>query len=286
MSDSVVKNKLQKPIDSLEITKEELKRFLQILQERANSACEFECNHIESFIKAEDLEKSKDDLRSCSTLKISLTGNDGVELFGNIEEVFTSLSFPEQIKSIYLNSELLYKSKFNYIPRNQFKIYFDFRKPKVLDFSFQPSDKTPNESMFSVEGYDSTWVNGVFSEIDNFIKKHSSRFSGVHKNSIYDLIVWLLGLPLGFWTCFKLSNSISRFFTSKFLTSALYVYVFFLSLIILRILFHYFRWLYPKVQYKTKKDISLIHRGLFLTITIGIIGSFLYDLIRIFFSIK
>lgn len=284
MTDSVVKNKLQKPIDSLEISKEELKKFLHILQERANSACEIECNHIESFIKADDLEKSREDLRNCSLLKVSLTGIDGVELFGNIEEVFSSLSFPEQIKSVYLNSGLLYKSQSNYIPRNQFEIYFDFRKPKVLDFSFQPSDKTPNESMFSVEGYDNTWVNGVFSEIDSFFKKHSSRFSGVHKNSIYDLIVWILGLPFGFWACFKLSNSINRIFTNEFLTGAFYVYIFFLSLILLRVLFHYFRWLYPKIQYKTKKNISIIHRGFFFAITTGIIVSFLYSLIRILFN--
>lgn len=211
---------------------------------------------------------------------------DGEELFGNIEEVFNSISFPEQIKSIYLSSELLYKSQFNYIARNQFQIYIDFGKPKVLDFSFQPSDKTPNDSMFSVEGFDNTWVNGVFSEIDKFFDKRSSRFSEIHKNSIYDLIVWILGLPIGFWVCFKFSNQINDVFTDEFIKSAFYVYIFFLSLIILRILFHYFRWLYPKIQYKTEKDLSLIHRGFFFTVTTAIIGAFLYDIISIIFSLE
>lgn len=279
MTDSV-KNRLRKPIDSLLINKEDLKKFIQILQERANAACEIECNHIESFFKADDLEKSKENLRSCSTLKLAVNGIDGEELFGNIEEVFKSPSFPEQIKSVYLNSELLYKAQFNYIPRNQFEIFIDFSKPKVFDFSFQPSDKTPNDSMFSVEGYDNTWVNGVFSEIDKFFNKHSSKFSGIHKNSIYDLVVWVLGIPIGFWSCFKLSDIINNVFTNEFLKSAFYVYIFFLTLVLLRILFHYFRWLYPKIQYKTKNDLSLIHRGVFFIIIIGLVTAFLYDIIK------
>lgn len=283
MPETIVKNRLFKPIDSLIINKADLYKFLQILQERANSACDIECNHVESFIPSENLEKSKEDLRSCSTLKITITGHDGEELFGSINDVFESLSFPEQIKSIFLNSELLYKSRFNYFPRNRLELFIDFGKPKVLDFSFSPSDKTPNDSSFIVEGYDNTWVNGVYREIDNFFEKRSSKISGIHKNSIYDLFLWILGVPIGFWTCFKMASIIQQAFINSFLQSALYVYIFFLSLLIFRILFHYFRWLYPKIQYKSSNDLSIIHRGFFYTIAIGLIGKFLYDMICLIF---
>lgn len=283
MPDTVVKNRLRKPIDSLAINKEDLLRFLQILQERANSACDIECNHIESFIPAENLEKSREDLRSCSPLKLTITGFDGEELFGSIEEVFESVSFPEKVKSLFVNSELIYKSRFNYIPRNRFDVFIDFSKPKVLDFSFTPSEKTPNDSTFCVEGFDNTWVNGVFSEVDKFFDKRSSSISGIHKNSIYDLIVWILGIPIGFWACYKIGSKIGNVFSSSFMESALFVYIFFLSLFILRILFHYFRWLYPKIQYKTIKDLSLIHRGFFYVITTGIVGAFFYDIIKLIF---
>ena len=126
MSDNTVLNRLRKPVDSLIINKEELLKLLQILQLRANSACEIECNYIESFLKAEDLEKSREDLRKCSVLKITITGSEGEELFGTIEEVFGSVSFPEKVNTLYLHSELLYKAQFNYIPRNRFEVYLDF----------------------------------------------------------------------------------------------------------------------------------------------------------------
>lgn len=284
MADSVVKNKLCKPIDSLAIDKDDLQKFLQLLQERANSACEIECNHIESFVPVENLEKSKEDLRSSSALKLTVRGFDGEELFGSIEEVFSSVSFPEQVQSLYVNSELIYKSRFNYVPRNRFDVFLDFSKPKVLDFSFAPSEKTPNNSSFCVEGYDNTWVNGVYSEINSFFSKRSSKLSGIHKNSIYDLIVWILGIPIGFWVCYKLRFQIADLFSSHFMESALFVYVFFLSLFFLRILFHYFRWMYPKLRYKSKKDLSLVHQGFFYLITTGLIVAFLYDVLSLVFS--
>ena len=283
MSDTIVKSRLIKPIDSLTINTEDLYQFLRILQERADSACEIECNHIESFIPTENLEKSKDDLKSCSPIKITINGQDGEELFGSINEVFDSTSFPEQIKSLYLNSELIYKSRFNYIPRNRIEVLIDFSKPKVLDFSFSPSEKTPNNSSFTVEGYDSTWVNGVYSEIDKFLEKRSSKISKIHRNSIYDLFVWILGLPIGFWTCYKFKTPIQKANLDSFLQSAFYVYIFFLSLFVLRILFHYFRWLYPKIQYNSLKDLSIMHRGFFYIITTSIIGAFLYDIISSIF---
>ncbi|MHA7100720.1 hypothetical protein [Roseivirga pacifica] len=282
MSDTIVKNRLYKSIESLTINKSDLYRFLRILQERANSACDIESNHIESFIPAENLDKSKEDLRSCSEIKVTINGQDGEELFGSIDEVFDSPSFPEQIKSLYLNTELIYKSRFNYIPRNRLEMLIDFSKPKVLDFSFSASEKTPNNSYFTVEGYDNTWVNGVYSEIDSFFKKRSSKVSKIHRNSIYDLVVWILGIPIGFWTCYKFMIPIQKMVSNSFLQSALYLYIFLFTLFIFQVLFHYFRWLYPKIQYNTSKDLSKIHRGFFYVITTSIIGAFLYDIISSF----
>ncbi|WP_430811604.1 MULTISPECIES: hypothetical protein [unclassified Carboxylicivirga] len=283
MTDSIVKNKLHKPIESLTINKEDLLKFLNLLQERANAACDIECKHIENTIDADKLEKSKEDLKGCSQLKVTVNGIDGEQLFGSIDDVFNSVSFPEQIKSLYLNSELIYESRFNYIPRNRFEVFIDFTKPKVLDFSFLPSEKTPNDSNFTVEGFDNTWVNGVFSEIDKYFEKRSSKFSSIHQNSVYDIIVWTLGLPIGFWACSKIEDWINQSFTNDFLSSLSYVYIFFISLMVLRVLFHYSRWLYPKLQFKSNQDLSLIHRGFFYVITTGILGSFLYDIIKYIF---
>jgi hypothetical protein len=284
MPEAVVKNRLSKPIESLAIDKKNLLRLLLILQERADAACEMECNYIRTITSEDELEQSLADLSSCSILNVTITGLDGEELFGTIEEVFDSVSFPEQIKTVFVNSELIYKARFNYFVRNRFDLFIDFGKPKVLDFTFLPSEATPNNSAICVEGYDNTWVNGVYSEIDHFLKKRSSKFSRIHKNSFYDLIVWVIGIPFGFWICNKIDFNINDGFNSSFLKNALFVYVFMFSLTIFRVLFHYFRWLYPKVQYKSSTDLSLAHQSFFYIITMGIIGTFLYDVLSSFFS--
>jgi len=52
----------------------------------------------------------------------------------------------------------------------------------------------------------------------------------------------------------------------------------------MRILFHYFRWVYPMIEYKSKKDRSIGHQAALLSITLGIIGKILYDVIKLLFS--
>jgi hypothetical protein len=277
MEKNIVRNRLTKNITSLSLDKDELRRFLNILQERANAICEIECKKIESFSDV-NLEKAKENLKTCAPLNITITGKQSEELFGTIDEVFNSVSFPERIKSLYVNSNLSYKTLFNYYTENSFEIIIDFSKPKVFDFTFQPNEKTPNDSVFRVEGSDNTLVNGVFHEIDSYVNGKPAIFSKIHNGSIYSLLIWFLGIPFGFWACLKLSFFANTFIENDiFLRNAFFVYVFFVSLFVLRILFHYFRWVYPMIEYRSKKERSIIHQAALFSIIIGLIGKFIYD---------
>lgn len=284
MNNNVVRNKLSKGIKSLSFDKDDLKKLLDKLQVRAKEASEIEYKRLESK-NAENLEAIKIDLEVCATLKITVTGFQNEELFGTIDEVFNSVSFPDAVKTIYLNSELIYRTFYKYYPDNSFSLFIDFSKPKIFDFSFQPSDSTPNDSNFEVQGSDSTWVNGVFYEINTHIGTRKSKFSNVHKGSIYDFLVWILGIPFGFYICYKVIKLQLSFFESHpFWENISLTYCFLLSLFILRILFHYLRWVYPMLEYKSKKDQSMLHQAAFYTISIGIIGKVLYDVIMNFLN--
>jgi len=281
MSDNIVRNKLSKKINSLSFDKDDLKKLLNILQERSIAASEIEYKRLEAK-DASNLEAIKSDLRICSQLRITVNGSQSEELFGSIDEVFNSVSFPETIKSVYLNSELIYHSNYKYYPDNSFQLLIDFSKPKIFDFSFQLTDRTPNQSQFDVQGSDNTWVNGVFHEIDSYIKARPSKFSSGHKGSIYSFLVWFFGIPFGFWTCHKvILLKSSTFVGHSFLENIFLTYCFFLSLFILRILFHYFRWVYPMIEYKSKKERSLVHQTAVISISLGIIGKVLYDLMKL-----
>src|SRR5439155_9698417 len=99
------------------------------------------------------------------------------------------------------------------------------------DFTILPSNRTPNGSSIKVYGYNATWVNGLFHELQDFIKSRPAQLRWLHRNSTYDLLVWTLGLPISFWVCFKFSAVLPQggVAASPFLRAAIYVYVFMMS---------------------------------------------------------
>ncbi len=285
MNNNILRIELEKPINSLNLEKIELQKIMNVLQTKATEAKVLESTFIETLDDLKNIDAAKEELSKCSLLKLTIKGTKGEDLFGSIDEVFNADIFPEKIKSVYVNSEVPYVSQFNYHPRNFFQLFIDFSKPKVFDFSIQLNDKTPNNSYFKVEGYDSTWVNGVYSELDRFFLNKKLKF--VHKVSTYDIVVWLLGMPFSFWVCFRFSNFINNtFINNSFLINAVFIYLFLFSLLSIRILFHYFRWVYPMIEFKNKNDKSITHKTVLYSVTVGMFGRFLWDVGKWLFHIS
>lgn len=278
-----INNRQKMDVASLSLDKEDLKRFCEILQERANTAAEIEVGLFQKNEQTdEQFEENKRTLRESFQLKITITGIDGDEHWGFINEVFESVNFPERVKSLYIDSESTLRYVHNYYPHNSFKIFLDFSKPKIFDLSLLPSTGTPNESYIEVKGYDATWVNGVFSELKSFVNMRGSTLSKVHSHSVYDILLWVLGFPLSFWVCSKFSLSIESSFGNgnAFVVSALYLYAFVATLFVFRILFHYLRWVCPLVEYRYKNSKMLMHRAIFGVLSIGWVGQFVYDIAK------
>lgn len=282
-----INNRQTMVVSSLSLDKDDLRRFCDILQERANSAAEIEVGLFQKNEHTDvQYEANKQTIRDSFQLNITISGKDGEELWGSIGEVFESANFPEQVKSLYVDSESTLRYVHNYYPHNSFKIFLDFSKPKIFDLSLMPSHGTPNESDIEVKGYDAIWVNGVFSEIKKFIDNRSSTLSIVHSHSVYDILLWTLGYPLSFWVCYKFSEKIESVFgvSNAFATSALYLYAFIATLFVFRVLFHYLRWVCPLVEYRSKGNRMLAHRALFAILSVGWFGQFLNDLAKWLFK--
>lgn len=278
-----INNRLKMDVVSLSLDKEDLKKFCDILQERSNSAADIEVGLFEQREQTDAQYKAnKEIIKNSFELKITISGKNGEELWGTIKEVFSSVNFPDEVKSLFVDSESTLRHVHNYIPNNSFKIFMDFNKPKIFDLSLLPSRSTPNESNIEVKGYDATWVNGVFSEIKKFINERSSTLSIVHAHSIYDILLWVLGLPASFWVCNKLSSQIESAFApdNTFATSALYVYAFIATLFVFRVLFHYLRWVCPLVEYRSKGNKILVHRAILAVLCLGWFGQFIYDMAK------
>ena len=119
MTDNIVRNRLTKKFTSVSVDKEDIKKLLNLLQERATNASELEFTKFEKR-NIENIIEIKSDLDKCAVLNISVKGSKNEELFGTIDEAFNSNSFPENVISIYLNSDLNYTTLYKHNPENSF----------------------------------------------------------------------------------------------------------------------------------------------------------------------
>ncbi len=284
--ETLIRNRLTRKINSFSANKENLLKLFKILQDRSYAAGDIEVTHFKQMNQSdEEYEKNKETLKDAFELKLTVMSTDGQELWGSISDIFDSPNFPDDIKSIYVASDTALQVTYNWPTRNSFKLFLDFTRPKPLDLSFLPSQATPNESNITVEGYDATWVHGVFNEFNNFIDKYNAKLTWIHMHSIYDLLVWAMGLPFGFWVVYKLSPFLNNIFGtfSVFVQSASYVYIFLASLIGFRLLFHYARWIWPMVEYQSLKSTALKHRVTLGAIILGLVSSIIYDILKAIF---
>jgi len=279
---SNVNNRLSLDRLSCLLDKEDLRRLLNILQERLNASAELEVRNFQQLNQTDkQFETNKGLIRSGSKVLLTLTGKSGLELYGSINEVFDSPNFPDSVKSIYINSAIYLKSVYNYTVRNSFEMFLDFSRPGIFDFTLMPSDRTPNGSNVKVQGSDATWVNGLFHEIQEFIRDHKAPATWIHRHSIYDMLLWFFGYPFAFWACFKVSPSLPTINgVGPFLKAALFVYLFLITLTGFRALFHYARWVFPVVEYRHPKGTSLRHRIILGALAFALTASVLYDIIK------
>jgi len=282
----LVRNRLTSKISSFSVTKEDLYKLFQILQERSHAAGDIEVSNFKKMDQLdEDYENNKKTIKEGFNLKPTIVSADGKELWGNFKDIFESPNFPDQIKSIYVNSEMPLKAAYNYNPANSFVLFLDFSKPDLFNLSFLPSQATPNESNIAVQGYDATWTHGVFNEFNSFVKSCPSRMTLLHRHSVYDLLVWALALPFGFWMSYKFSGILTKIFggLSSFVLNGSYVYVFLASLVFFRLIFHYARWVWPLVEHKSSKNRAIKHQIVLGAIALGTLTTFIVDLIKIIF---
>lgn len=274
-------NRQHLKVTSLSLDREELRKFCDILQQHANAAAKIELSVFKQNEQTDDeFATNQKTILSSFELMITVTGTDGDELWGSISEVFGSTNFPENVKSLFVDSESTLKHIHRYFPSNGFQVFLDFSKPRIFDMSLLPSQRTPNESFVEVKGRDATWVNGVFSDLKRFMEKKSSTLSFAHSHSVYDLLLIVVGFPMAFWGCMRASSFLLESPTlanSNFLLAAVYVYLFILSLFIFRLLFQYFRWVCPLVEYRARGNQMIAHRLFVASLFLTWLGSSVLD---------
>ena len=281
---AILTTELSQRITACTFSKDDLRTLCEMLQESSYAAAEEEITNYTPLDRPpEQIFADRESLRLGFELKVTVRGTDDKVLFGTIPVVFSSPRFPDKVKTLHINSELDLRNLYDWSPRNRFELLLDFTKPELFNLSLSPSISTPNASHIFVTGLNSDWVSGVYRKVTDFIKEKRTRRRFFHRHSVYDLLLFLVGIPFAFWIVYKLSSLINSIFGgfSVFVQNGAYVCLFFLMLNLFKILFDYARWIFPIVEYKSSADNARKHRYILGCLIIAIFGNFLYDLFKI-----
>lgn len=261
---------------------EDIRRIIERLQVHVDEEGRREISQLVNS-GLDDIERQKHldaEREAAFRITVTISGKDGEELFGYGLDPFDSPNIPDPIQSIFITNASSYHTVAGRNPTNNFILHLDFSTPPLIDNNNPVSDPTPNNSNFVVEGNQDSWVASIEKSVMDIIGKRSNKRSILHVSFIYDVGLLVLGFPSAFYICWLLSDfiRISLNEVSSIVTAAAYVYVFFFSVTIYRILFGYTKWAFPIVELASVDNQSRIHRRFWYTILVSIVGSCVYGI--------
>jgi hypothetical protein len=159
--------------------------------------------------------------------------------------------------------------------------FLDFTAPPLLDFQRLLALPTPNESNYEIVADNQSWFAASKAKLDGFLKERKAPHDWLHRAAIYDVLLFFVGLPLAFWVNYRLNRIVPATIPS-ILSAAVYVYAFFFSLQVYRMLFSYARWVFPKVELDSQRGAPpLRHRVVWLAIMGSLAAALLYDIAKV-----
>lgn len=264
------------------------KKLYEILNKITKEAAEIEIAKLKKTPNQsdEDFIKMKDYAGSLYKLSIQIFGRKGEYIYSESISIFDETNLPDYITKIIFDNSLRYNFALKKDPLNRIRLEFDFKKAKVFDFVTSPSRATPNTSTINVLGENETWVSGAYKNVLQSLQERANKWSWLHGTNIFDLFIWFIVIPLGFFTIYKIEQifSLSASDISTVFMAALYLYFFIIVLNIFRMVFNYARWIFPKMELVTSlKKGAKIHRFILGLIFLAIFCSYMYDLLKLIF---
>jgi hypothetical protein len=211
---------------------------------------------------------------------VNVTGANNEVVTGSGVEFLTSVNIPEDIRTVYFSTihgpgtagigEAMLRSKVT--------LLLDFSKP--IDLTGNPSFATANTSSLTIWSWTESWFTAVHTRLMQLFASRRTGFDWLHRPTIYDVLLMVVGLPFAFWINFRLGPLIDRVATAPIINAALYVYCFFVGLYIFRALFGYSRWVFPKLEIAEANSAPLKHRAIWTVVMLAVFSSAIWDAIK------
>ncbi len=213
---------------------------------------------------------------------VNITGANNEIVSGSGEHFLASENIPDIILTVFyttmagpnalgVTQELLH---------NRATLLLDFSRPTILDFTKLPTFATPNNSNFQITAASEVWFTTLNSRLTQLFDERRTGYNWLHQVGIYDLLLFVVGLPFALWIDYRFSPNIDKLNLPVVLSAGIYVYLFFAGLFIFRGVFTYSRWVFPKIEIQSESSPPLRHRAVWAAIMIGVFGGAVWDAIK------
>ena len=227
-----------------------------------------------------EFDKLKEYARDLYKVTIQIFGSKGEYIVSDSSTIFSESNLPDSIDAIIFDNSMEFNFALKKEPRNKIKIEFDFRRPAIFSLFLTPSMATPNNSSINILGEDEMWVVAAQKTVADLIGKHKNKFGWLHRGFIYDLFLFILVLPLSFWSVFRIDQFIRlrELQVSSVFLVAFYIYFFILILNLFRLIFLWIKTAFPYVGLITpQKWRANVSRLGIIAIVLTIVFPIVYD---------
>jgi hypothetical protein len=272
------------PIKACRLRREDLARLYRIINDRQIEYGQMLLNRLaqQPHETEAQFQERRTRVANAFVTTVNVTGSNNEIVSGSGEHFLASENIPDRIVTVFyttlagpnaigITREFL---------QNRATLMLDFSRPTILDFSKLPTFATFNNSNFDISASSEAWFTTLNTRLTQLFDERRTGFNWLHQPGVYDLLLFIVGLPFALWIDYRCSPIIDKFQLPTVLASGLYVYLFIAGLFIFRGIFTYSRWVFPKIEIQSEASPPLRHRAVWLAIMVAVFGGAVWDAVK------
>ena len=273
------------PIKACRLRRDDLARLYRIINDRQIAYGQMFVDQVlaqQPTESPEQFQERRSRVANAFVTNVNVTGSNNEIISGSGEHFLASENIPDNILTVFYTTiagpnavgiarEFL---------QNRATLLLDFSRPTILDFTKLPTFATPNNSNFEISASSEEWFTTLNTRLTQLFDDRHTGFNGLHQPGIYDLLLFIVGLPFALWIDYRFSPFVDKLQLSIMVASGVYVYLFLFGLFIFRGIFTYSRWVFPKIEIQSEASPPLRHRAVWAAIMIGVFGGAVWDAIK------
>jgi hypothetical protein len=216
------------PIKACRLRREDLARLYRIINDRQIEYGQTFVNQVlaqQPTETPEQFHERQTRVTNAFVTTVNVTGSNNEVVTGSGEHFVTSENIPDSILTVFYTT-VAGPNALGISLQNKATLLLDFSRPTVLDFTKLPTFATVNASNFEISAASEAWFTTLNTRLTQLFDERRTGFNWLHQQGIYDLLLFVVGLPFALWIDYRFSPSIDKLALPSVLSAGLFIYLF------------------------------------------------------------